>query len=826
MDFKKASTVSGLEPRKAAKQPIIIRIDQTDSISSTDSSEPDTKESQHAQPACSSVAFQSSNENLPRHSLEHDVYQPPAAKVWNKLAESVRLAYTRGKVSLEQREHDQKPISVAGRFNHCYVYPLDNRSGKNERILLGRWAPKLEVRDGHGTRQTVIQAASHNYAGFYNLTKGAEELQRLALEKLPVADSRTVRSLESAMHDGFAKFFSADFCYTTSTGYGSNVLAFSAILNQDWLVMFDDKCHNSMHVAAHLSHAGLVKKFPHGNFERMEAILAEYKDKFANILVSIEGFYSMDGTVPALDTLVRLKQKYNFTLLADEAHSLMCLGRTGRGCIEVWNEKHPDQPVPTDLFDLRTGTLSKSVGAIGGIVCGKSRFAATVLKRRDEMLASGADPVPTSSIIQTLNVLGQPTLLQRHLRRLTAAATFVREELHRAGVHVYGNAISPILPVHAGRPSMAAKMSYALRKVGLLATPVSTPAVPFWESRVRICLSADHDNDTVDGLIAAIVKAAQNIGLTGNAKFEPRPFNYLDELPTEQERTEARHTCDYIRQLIDQDIRRTTGTICDHTILDAGHAARSRYGLGSGGARWITGTSELHIQVEKLAARLTGTADALTYPDSFIGLMSTVAALSRPVIGFKKHVFLVPDSAPQAVWDGFRAASKKRAPRVQGYGDSLDSLLEHIRSCGPATYITLFVDCAINHQGDSLETIQRARGPAGMTILMHDRAGAGSLWPHEGADALSTGSSTRTGTKYPTSTSPPTYRDHQVLVYGSFYAAFGLPGAYLVGSPALLKELRYTSRGYMFTTSQQPFIMGMVGAELRRMMERDVQKAL
>ncbi|OQV07906.1 hypothetical protein CLAIMM_12257 isoform 2 [Cladophialophora immunda] len=608
MDFKKASTVSGLEPRKAAKQPIIIRIDQTDSISSTDSSEPDTKESQHAQPACSSVAFQSSNENLPRHSLEHDVYQPPAAKVWNKLAESVRLAYTRGKVSLEQREHDQKPISVAGRFNHCYVYPLDNRSGKNERILLGRWAPKLEVRDGHGTRQTVIQAASHNYAGFYNLTKGAEELQRLALEKLPVADSRT---------NG--------------------------------------------------------------------AILAEYKDKFANILVSIEGFYSMDGTVPALDTLVRLKQKYNFTLLADEAHSLMCLGRTGRGCIGVWNEKHPDQPVPTDLFDLRTGTLSKSVGAIGGIVCGKSRFAATVLKRRDEMLASGADPVPTSSIIQTLNVLGQPTLLQRHLRRLTAAATFVREELHRAGVHVYGNAISPILPVHAGRPSMAAKMSYALRKVGLLATPVSTPAVPFWESRVRICLSADHDNDTVDGLIAAIVKAAQNIGLTGNAKCEPRPFNYLDELPTEQERTEARHTCDYIRQLIDQDIRRTTGTICDHTILDAGHAARSRYGLGSGGARWITGTSELHIQVEKLAARLTGTADALTYPDSFIGLMSTVAALSRPVIGFKKHVFLVPDSASQAVWDG---------------------------------------------------------------------------------------------------------------------------------------------RGYMFTTSQQPFIMGMVGAELRRMMERDVQKAL
>ncbi|OAP60447.1 hypothetical protein AYL99_05449 [Fonsecaea erecta] len=826
MDFtEQARTVSCFETRKAAVQPIVIRVHPTDSRSSLDTSEPDTKDLHCAQPACSSTSFQSSTEYLPRHPLHHDVYQPPTAKAWSKLAEGVRLAYVRSRVTLELREHEQKPISIAGKFHHCYIYPLDNRSGKNERILLGRWAPKLQVRDGRGIRRSVIQAASHNYAGLYRLTDDAEELHRLALDKLPVADASALQYLEPAMHDGFAKFFSTDFCYTTSTGYGSNVLAFSAILNEDWLVLFDDKCHNSMHVAAYLSHAGLVKKFPHGDFEKMDAILAEYKDKFANILVAIEGLYSMDGTVPDLDALARLKQKYQFTLLADEAHSLMCLGRTGWGCIEVWNEQHLDQPVPTDLFDLRTGTLSKSVGAIGGVVCGKSRFASAVLKRRDEMLASGADPVPTSSMIQTLNVLGQVTLLQRHLRRLVAMATFVREELHRAGVHVYGNAISPILPVYAGRPSMAAKMSYALRQVGLLATPVSTPAVPFWESRVRICLSADHDNATVDALIVAIVKAAQNIGLIGNATFAPKPFTYLDEMPTAQEETEARRTAEYIRHVIEQDMAKSTGTLCDGTILDAGHAARSQYGLGSGGARWVTGTSELHIEVEKLASRLTGTPEAMTYPDSFIGLMSTVAALSRPVLGYKKHVFLVPASAPQAVWDGFRVASKNGAPRVQRYSDTADALLEHVRSCGQATYITLFVDSAkIQGRHDDgmtnlrslLETVQRARGPSGMTILVHDAAGVGSLW-NDRAQSHALFAKTSTGTTTP----KPEFRDHHLLVYGSFYAVFGLPGAYLAGSSVLLKELRYTSRGYMFTTSQQPFVMGMVGAELRRMMKMD-----
>ncbi|KAK7903017.1 hypothetical protein LTR67_002663 [Exophiala xenobiotica] len=822
--------VHSFDRQKSSDKAIVIQICETESITAGTNSELETKDFENTSSSFSSLEHQSSCQRLPNHPLERDVYQPPNARLLKKLAEGLRLAYTRGKVTWEQRDHDEQPISAAGRFNHSYVYPLDNRKGKNERIVLGRWAPKIQIRDGNGTYQTVIQAASHNYAGFYNLTQDAEDIQHIALRNLPVANSYAVPSLETTMHDRMAQFFSADFCCTTSTGYGSNLLAFSAVLNHEWLVMFDDKCHNSTHVAAFISHPGLVKKFPHGNFEKMEAILSEYKDKYANVLVAIEGFYrlvtlntlfqmytehenSMDGTVPALDILSRMKQKYNFTLLADEAHSLMCLGSTGRGCIEVWNEQNPHARVPSDLFDLRTGTLSKSVGSIGGIVCGRAQFADAVRKRRDEMLASGADPLPTSSVIQTLNVLGQPSLLQRQLRRLTATAIFVREELHRAGVFVYGNAISPILPVYVGRPSMAAKMSYALRKVGLLATPVSTPAVPFWESRVRICLSADHDNDTVDGLVAAIVEAAQNIALIGNNKFEPEPFSYPEEVSNAQEESESRDAADHIRNLIQEDINiknNSNRTTYDPSVMIAGHEARQRYGLGSGGARWITGSSDLHIRVERLIAKLTGTPEALTYPDPFIGLMSTTAALSRPVTGFKRHVFLVADSAPQAVWDGFRVAPKNGAAEIQPYS-GVDSLLRGLGSIARTTYVTLFLDSSLGTGNNRmnlpslLEKIRRSRGPSGMTVLLHDDAGAGSLW-HDGSP-LSLPSKSSLG-----------FRDHQLLVYGSFYHAFGLPGAYLAGSAVILKELRYTSRGYMFSTSQQPFIMGMVAAELEGMM--------
>jgi serine palmitoyltransferase len=514
----------------------------------------------------------------------------------------------------------------------------------------------------------------------------------------------------------------------------------------------------------------------------------------------------MDGTVPRLDVLARLKQRYHFTLLVDEAHSLLCLGETGRGALEVWNQQHPSEPVPTDLFDLRTGTLSKSVGAIGGFVCGRGHFASMIRRRRDELLSLGADPLPTSSLVQTLNVLGQPALLQRHLRRLLAISIFVREELHRAGVYVYGNAISPILPVYAGRPSMAAKLSYSLRKAGLLATMISIPAVPFWESRVRVCLSADHDDHTVNALIAAIVKASRKIGLINGQKFRSRLFQSPTESLTPQERLEAHEVASKVRGLIQQDMARLNSPTVDEKIISAGHEARHRYGLGSGGSRWITGNSELHIRFERMVAKLTGAQEAMSYPDSFIGLMSTIAALSRPVMGFKQHVFLVPEEAPQAVWDGFRVAPRKGCPDVHHYSDN-DSLFEQLCKAGRNTYVTLFVDSLISENPidlqNTLDTIGSMRGHLGMTTLVHDSGGVGCL-----------------STQYRPSQDPAfDTRNHQLLVFGSLYRAFRLPGAYLAGGPALLKELRYTSRGYMFSTSGLPFIAGMALAEVQKRVE-------
>ncbi|KIV87753.1 hypothetical protein PV11_03276 [Exophiala sideris] len=733
------------------------------------------------------------------------LYQAPRASTWAKVREGSRLLYTRYRVVLRNSETNSQPVSQPGKFNHHYVHPLFTQNGKNERVILSvsHEQPLARVRDKNGNPQEVIQSASHNYAGFLGCSPDSIALHQFLLASSPVVDCSAVSTLESESRDTVAKFWQTDFCLFTSTGYGSNLLAFSAVLDQSWMVVLDEKSHNSMFVAAYQSQPGLIRKFRHNDLNHLKEILDASMGQYTNTLVAVEGFYSMDGTIPDLAGLSLLKEHFGFTLLVDEAHSFLCLGATGRGCVELWNEDDTVVPVPGDLIDIRTATLSKAIGAIGGIVCAKAMFGPGLIHRRDEMIKAGVDPTPTSAFVQCLYVLGQPSMLHRSLKRLRNITKFCRQTLHRAGIYVYGCDSSPILPIFAGRPSVAAKLSYVLRQLGVLASPVSTPAVPFWESRVRLCLSAAFDDNTVYRLLQAIIEATQRVGLSKVTISRTTPqCKFQDVLLRDQESWEASSTEKHIKDLISACAIPTIPTVHEGVVRAAGHDALGIYGLGAGGTRWVVGSSELHIQVEKLVAKITGAQEALTYQDNYIGLMSTIAALCRPVQGYKKHCLFVPQDMPPAVEDGLRVAPRAGRPTVTTYTDIESLTSDMLRSRSRSTYATLVLRSKEmvdqRHLENFLDRITSLHQHAGMTILLIDEGGIGTFSRPRNNHGQN---------------SP------RLLLYGSFFRAYNLLGSYLAGDPALIMELRYTSRGYMFSTSQQPFIMGMIAAELLKLDE-------
>ena len=169
------------------------------------------------------------------------------------------------------------------------MQPLVTWKGKNDRVLTGQSGGATTIKDGEHDK-TVINAASHNYAGFYKTTTESEELHHLALENLPVADTKSCPTLTKALHHKLATFFSADFCTTISTGYMTNLLAFAAILDSTWILLLDEKSHNSMYIGAYLSNVYKVVKFRHNDMMHLEEILSKYS-QHANIMVATEGLF-------------------------------------------------------------------------------------------------------------------------------------------------------------------------------------------------------------------------------------------------------------------------------------------------------------------------------------------------------------------------------------------------------------------------------------------------------------------------------------------------------------------------------------------------------
>ncbi|KAJ3940344.1 uncharacterized protein N0V96_009338 [Colletotrichum fioriniae] len=758
--------------------------------------------------------------------------RPPRVTSTEKVRELVRLAITRLRVLLNEQKGTRRPISQKGLFSYNYVEPLFNWWGANYRVLTTQCLGRVEASDALGSVTKLVNGASHNYAGFYKATSQAEELQRLCLEALPVSDTQAVPHLRDETHHAIADFFGADFCFTTSTGYGSNYIALPALIDCSTVVIMDENCHNSMFTGVFLASSPNLRKFKHNNMVHLVLLLSGCIDESVNVIVAIEGLYrfvktilylswverlsvtdlgrrSMEADIPPLDLLHRLKKDYDFTLYCDEAHSFLSLGKTGRGCLEYWNDHHPESPLPWDLIDIRTGTLSKAIGGIGGIIVGKAVFQDIIRERIEGLNEQDNVSLPSSTMVQTLWVLGQPLRIGRSLQRLAEIARFCREELERFDIFVYGDVGTPVLPVYTGRPSLSAKLSYALRCAGLLATPVCTPAVPFWESRVRINLSADFTDEEVNGLLHAVIHAAASVGM-GRMRRISRSFfkTNVEVFDAEEDCNEASKVFDWVRSLITMDAamgphsdqRQLFDGTCGPRILDIGHGSRAQYGIGAGGARWICGTFPPHLVVEDLIARATGMEAALTYADASIGLASTIAALSRPLVGHKKHFMLFERGASQFVRDGLAMASKKEAPTLLGYVD-LFQLVQQVRKLYRrnrklclTVYVRVGEDSAHHLLSSILEEIAAITGPESvMTILLH--CTSQYLNPRQ-------------------LISFPSRMNIHVLVCGSFNRIFGLPAGFLTGPQSLIRELRYTSRGYMFTTSPPPFIMDMLRGAL------------
>ena len=334
----------------------------------------------------------------------------------------------------------------------------------------------------------LIKAAAARAIHIYGTGSGAS---RLICGGLPPH-----AELESEV----ARFLGAEAALGFANGYGAAVGTLGALVGKGDVVIADKLSHACLIDGARLSGATL-RVFPHNSVERLGKLLDRALDKVdlksGRILVVTEAVFSMDGDTADLRGIVERVRDSGALLLVDEAHALGVLGPGGRGlCAELGLEAE---------VEFRMATLGKAAGAAGGVVAGGGPGIDVIRNRARSFIYSTAPPpAQAASGAEGLRILAsdEGDELRRRLRERIGQ---FKEGL---GIPVVdGELLTPIIPVPVGDERAAVALSEKLLKDGILCPAVRYPTVARGVARLRVTLSAAHESDEVEVLVANLRRA-------------------------------------------------------------------------------------------------------------------------------------------------------------------------------------------------------------------------------------------------------------------------------------------------------------------------------
>ncbi len=354
-----------------------------------------------------------------------------------------------------------------------YLYEIAANSAPGEKIRLATQS---------ASDPSLLNLASYNYLGLAQRPEVIDAaIACLRHYGLGAAGSPWLSgqlSIHDQLSNALADFKGLPSVLLFPSGYSANIGVISALVKQGDHVLTDQFAHASIFDGIALSGAKLVM-YRHNDMESLERRLKKIKGR---TLVIAEGVYSMDGDVPPLPEIAELCRRYNARLMIDEAHSAFIYGRSGRGIVEHFGIE--------DAVDIHFGTLSKSLGGIGGYVAGSSELIDYLRAyARSQVFSCAMSPAVAGGVLAALNIAkAEPELRSRLWRNVDV----MRTALIGQGVDI-GHSTSQIIPVMINDDVLVFTVSKDLMDAGIYLNPVRYPAVGVNRSRLRVSISAAHD---------------------------------------------------------------------------------------------------------------------------------------------------------------------------------------------------------------------------------------------------------------------------------------------------------------------------------------------
>lgn len=357
-----------------------------------------------------------------------------------------------------------------------------------------------QIDDVEGTRVSmggkwVDNFASYDYLGM----NGSDSIRTAASDAIArwgvsATASRLVggeRSIHAELEQKIASFVGTGAALVFVSGHATNLAILRTLVGKGDLVVVDALAHNSIYEGIRASGAAHVI-MPHNDWSWVDEKMGEIREEYRNVLIAIEGLYSMDGDAPDLNRFVDVKSRHDAWLLVDEAHSIGVLGKTGRGICE-------EQGVDPARVDVMMGTLSKSFCSCGGYVAGSKVLIDLMRYKAPGFVYSVGLSMPnTAAAIAAVDLLSSEPERAVSLREL--GEYFLNYALGR-GLDCGSNQGYAVAPIIIGDSLRATWVSNRLLEAGVNALPIIAPAVPNKNARLRFFLNVGHTIEQIEHAI-------------------------------------------------------------------------------------------------------------------------------------------------------------------------------------------------------------------------------------------------------------------------------------------------------------------------------------
>ena len=376
---------------------------------------------------------------------------------------------------------------------------LDAKVQNHNLRTLKEYCPIDAVRVKRDDKEYLMMA-SNNYLGLTFDTRVIEgALKGTKQYGTGSGGSRLVSGtfpLFTELENELAKFKNTEKALVFNTGYMANVGTISAIADKNTIIFSDALNHASIIDGCRLSR-GSVKAYSHCDVDELKYLLKQV-DCNARKLIVTDGVFSMDGDIAPLDKLYELSRDYNALLMVDDAHATGTIGN-GHGTAAYFNlEKE---------IDIQLGTLSKSLGSVGGYVAANSTIIDYLVNTsRSFIFSTALSPADIGAALAALQVLETDASV---LGRLQENVNYMADQLISMGIDATNE--TPIFPILIGRNEDTLAVSEYLYEVGIIGTAIRPPTVPIGESRIRLTVTAAHNREQIDYVCHTLHKAIQKI---------------------------------------------------------------------------------------------------------------------------------------------------------------------------------------------------------------------------------------------------------------------------------------------------------------------------